>query len=397
MDFQGNGVCRLPGQVALRPEKKVRRKILFPLLLAGLLGLSSLFLGEILLRIFWQNPHCYAWNDFSGYVRLQRPNQKETYDITGLYEGAGKIRFRTGPLGEILGSGVAGTSWAIGGSTTECRYVPEDLRWPDRVGHQRLTNFGSSGCALGDSFFNVRFLLEHKQPAPSQIFLMHAVNDLSSWKDYLESRGDPQAWARLRLRFHTTARDNRALWGRSVWLIAWYASIRDRYPLRNFGAWSARDFYVRLRAKSVAGRAQSPLGPQEFERFYRGPFEDFLRFREKTFLDFQGLLSPTGTELVLLTQPHAFRPDYHPFDGIDLRDTPELIGGFASYEQTARLLQAINQQTRAWSQRHGIPLVDLEREMENDPPSPLFYDSVHYTLKGSEKVASLINQKLRAR
>ena len=397
MDFQRDRPFRLFGQVALQREKKVRRKLLYPLLLAGLLGLSSLFLGEILLRIFWHNPNLYAWNNFSGYVRLQKPNQKEIYNIAGLYEGAGKINFRTGPFGEVLNSGEPGSSWAIGGSTTECRYVPEDCRWPDLIGSHQLTNFGSSGCALGDSFFNVRFLLEHKRPAPRGIFLMHAVNDLSAWKDYLECRGDSQGWARLRLRFHTTARDDRSLWGRKVWLIAWYASIRDRYPLRNFGAWSARDFYMRLRAKSVAGRAQSPLSRQDFERFRRGPFEDFLRAREKTYLDFRGLLSPHGTELILLTQPHAFRADYHPFDGVDLRDTPELIGGFASYDQTGQLLQAINQQTREWSRKYGARLVDLEKKFEAEPPSPLFYDSVHYTEKGSEKVASFINQELSPR
>lgn len=376
---------------------QIRRTLLFPLLLAVALVLFSVFLGETLLRIFWKNPGHYGWNDFPGYVRLLRPNQDERYTITGLYEGAGEIRFRTGSFGQILNSGAAGSSWAIGGSTTECRYVPENRRWPDQVRTHQLTNFGSSGCSLGDLYFNAEFLFLSQATAPQAVYLMEAVNDLSSWRDYLKTRGDLQAWARARSHFHTTPRDARSLWGRRVWLVAWYASIRDRYPLRNFAAWSTRDFYIRLRAKSAAGRAQAPLAAGDFERFRRGSFQQFLGYREKILTEFGKLVGSKAAELILVTQPNAFRDDYHPYQDIDLRDTPELEGGFASYEQTGELLRLINAQTRQWSARHGLRLVDLEKAFETESPSNLFYDSVHYTEKGSEKVAWLINHSLPSR
>lgn len=361
------------------------------------LGLVSCGLGEILLRAFWRNPGIYPWNDYLSFVRLLSPNQDESYDITGLYAGAGKIRFRTGPFGQVLNLGLPGSSWAIGGSTTECRYVAECRRWPDRIAAKRVTNFGSSGCALGDLYFNLRFLLSSQPAAPETIILMEAVNDLSSWKDYLESRGELQAWARLRARFHTTPQDLRSAWGRKVWLIGWYTSIRNRYPLRNFAAWSARDFYKRVRAKSEAGRAENPLSRHDFESFELGPFQEVLRYREKVFLEFKQLVFSCGAELILLTQPNSFRKDYQPFAGIDLRDTPELMSGFASYEQTALLLRKINQQTRQWCKEYGLRLVDAEKSFDQANPSNLFYDSVHYTEKGAEKLAHQIDQDLASK
>lgn len=394
MDCRGNGLCRFPQSLALSLQVPRRRAFLYRLLFAILLGLISIVLGESVLRLFWRNPGIYSWNDYSGYVRLLPPHQEESYDVTGLYAGAGRIRFRTGALGQILNTGSPGNSWAIGGSTTECRYVSENFRWPDQVQPYRLTNFGSSGCALGDLYFNLEFLFAHSPVLPEAVLLMEAVNDLSAWKDYLASGGDLQVWARVRSRFHTTSRDARSVWGRKVWLIAWYASVRDRYPLRHFASWTARDYYLRLRAKSSTGRAQAPLSTRAFDRFQRGPFEEFLRYREEIFKECLRLVSSRGAELILLTQPNAFRADYQPFEGIDLRDTPELEGGFASYPQTRTLLQAINQQTREWSQKYGLRLVDLEKEFEKESASRMLYDSVHYTAAGSEKVARLINRLL---
>jgi len=344
--------------------------------------------------MFWRNPGIYPWNNFPSFVRLLQPNQDESYDISGLYEGAGKIRFRTGPFGQVLNSGIPGACWAIGGSTTECRYVAEDRRWPDRVTAKLFANFGSSGCALGDLYFNLEFLLLNQPTPPEAIILLEAVNDLSSWGDYLASRGDLQTWARLRARFHTAPQDPRSVLGRKVWLVGWYTSIRNRYPLRNFASWSARDFYERLRAKSEAGRAEQPLSRENFEAFEQGPFREFLRHREKFFLGFKQLAFSSGAELILLTQPNSFRKDFQPFADVDLRDTPELAGGFASYEQTAFLLKKINQQTRQWSVEYGLRLVDAEKAFEEESPSNLFYDSVHYTEKGAEKLAEQIDQGL---
>lgn len=376
----------------MSPKPFAIRPAIFSLFLAILLVAGSFFLLEGTLRLIWKNPNVYPWSDYSGYVRLLRPGQKESYDISGLYEGAGQIRFQTGPLGEILQTGCPGKSWAIGGSTTECRYVPEDSRWPDLIQPESLVNHGSSGCALGDLYFNLKFLFLNQAKAPRAIYLMEAVNDLSSWEDYVESGGDPGIWARRRSRFNTNPQGFRTWIDQKIWLLGWYHDLRQRYPLRHFGAWTARDFYLRLREKSRIGREEAPLSAESLERFQKGPFQEFLQAREKIFLELRVLVEARGVALVLMTQPNSFREDYHPFGGVDLRDTPELRGGFASYAQTGQLLRKINEQTRQWSRVQGLGLVDLESAFQRENPSPLFYDSVHFTTQGSKKVAESIRQ-----
>jgi lysophospholipase L1-like esterase len=54
---------------------------------------------------------------------------------------------------------------------------------------------------------------------------------------------------------------------------------------------------------------------------------------------------------------------------------------------------AYNQALREWTNSHGVPLVDLEREFE-DLPSELFLDECHFVPSGYQKLAEIVAGRL---
>ena len=107
--------------------------------------------------------------------------------------------------------------------------------------------------------------------------------------------------------------------------------------------------------------------------------------RDEVFDAIASLAAKHGAELVLMTQPHAMRPDYQP-SLVERRMRRNLGDQFMSHAQHALLLDLLNQHTRDAAARLQAPLIDLAQCFEPLDPTPLFYDGVHYTLEGGGKV-----------
>jgi len=139
---------------------------------------------------------------------------------------------------------------------------------------------------------------------------------------------------------------------------------------------------LRTALRSDETEAQSDAFLAEHRSRYLAPYEARLRH----------LASRTregGIEPVLITQPALYGDAIDPTTGVDLAPL-DFYGRRAS---TAwKVLELYHDVTRRVASDTGVLLVDFARRMPKD--SGLFYDWVHYTNAGAEKVAEIVADDL---
>ena len=112
--------------------------------------------------------------------------------------------------------------------------------------------------------------------------------------------------------------------------------------------------------------------------------EQFLPARKAVYSAWRKLAVQNNLQLVFLTQPHAYREDFQPYQD-DLRLFPVVGSKKLNLIQAALLMDEINAQTREIAQGHK--LIDTAACFAAFTSTGLFYDSVHYTLRGSRQSA----------
>ncbi len=372
-----------------------------------LMVLASLIIGLLLsegaVRMFWQNPYLDVKNSLKidfAFKRQYLPNKNLVFNISGLYEGAKKSLFRTGRQGEVLGKNQSRSPTVLffGGSTTESRYVNEGSRWPELVSGIRAVNVGYSGNGLGDSYNNLHYWLEYMDVAPEEVFIMHAVNDISLRALYIEAYDsksgifDQNHWSMFRQR---TDKPRETLvvspWVKRSSILAllfysgqnWLAEESDLKVLSS---------YIKSAQRN---RKEQSISEQEFRLHYDKDITFALEAREKVFSSMVLLAKSRGSKVTLLTQPHAYTSRYSHFTDEDIREYPIYYGESPknfTLQQTAYLMSKYNEQTRLMAVELGVELIDLARGFELYPPGELLYDSIHMTDQGSKLAAKIINE-----
>jgi hypothetical protein len=64
-------------------------------------------------------------------------------------------------------------------------------------------------------------------------------------------------------------------------------------------------------------------------------------------------------------------------------------------EQAARVMEILNDQNRELARALNRQLIDTESCFSSLDPGPLFYDSIHYTVRGSRQFAECVNNFLK--
>jgi hypothetical protein len=93
-----------------------------------------------------------------------------------------------------------------------------------------------------------------------------------------------------------------------------------------------------------------------------------------------------GITPVLVTQPALFGDTIDPATRIDLSDVQ--VNGRGNGHVEWRLLEAVNDVTRDVARAQRLLLIDLARELPKD--SRYFYDFLHFTNAGSERVGEIV-------
>jgi hypothetical protein len=95
---------------------------------------------------------------------------------------------------------------------------------------------------------------------------------------------------------------------------------------------------------------------------------------------------------VFVTQPALFGDSVDPVTGVDLSVVQ--VSGRGNGHLEWRLLEEVNDVTRAVAAEHGLLLIDLARLLPKD--SRYFYDFLHFTNEGSRRVGEIVAAPLAA-
>ncbi len=348
-----------------RPPRGPRSLPIGPALLALAASVLTLLAAEVLLRAAWHNPY-RGERDHVLILPKIFPGMVRSYSRQLVDPDHASVSLRTGPRSYVLPSFQYAdpqvTIAFLGGSTTECAAVKEELRFPalvaDLLGERSIRANTLNGSRSGNNVHDsLNFLLNHLvDDRPDFALMMHATNDvgrLTHDGSYAASMGAPlgpshlQRWLKHAL-------------SRSSYLVAF---ARERL--------SAYDFRPEPLAPGVAAR-DTP------ERADRLPI-DLYRQRLHAFV---GLARAFGIRPVLVTQPlsshvTSLTPRWHD------------LGAQARLNEVARQVGAAEQ----------VTVIDLVRHLETEvpgwnEPQELFYDGMHVNDRGSRVYAEYIARRL---
>jgi lysophospholipase L1-like esterase len=316
--------------------------------------------GEAGLRLVWQNPYRDEAAERLLRLRLNNARTDRVVDRSAIDPARPTVRFRTDERSYLLPSRRFATPDAtvafLGGSTTECMVVQEDLRFPARVSSLleqkglkvNTLNAGKAGNTTHDA---LNVLLNHVvEDKPDVGVLMEATNDIGVLRrrSYRERMGEEPL------------------------------SHLGRFGLKT----ASSTVYVMGLFRQWATSGERPdanpwhrLEKHETAQIPRVEYEQRLRA-------FVRLSRAFGIEPVLMTQPLA-----------------SIRNGFTPDWVEPRNQEVFNQIMRTVGAEEGAVVIDLARHLVEhvegwDDPMKLFYDGVHVTDRGSEVYAAYIAERL---
>lgn len=307
---------------------------------------------------------------------------------------------------------------AVGGSTTECAYLDTGEVWTTLLGEQItragedlpvwVGNVGRSGRTTRDHAVQVEYLLQQYPPIDMVLALVGA-NDvmvaLAAGDDYVRPRPitDPEAQVsrmsrafesvpgRVRLPEAHAERPAATPWYRTTRL--WELGRRAKLAL---DAWTSRAlqdsggrFYQRWREARRRGRRIGEVPPTLREALaeYRSNLEAMVEAAEGR-----------GARTVFVTQPALWRTDNTPAEKASMwmggrgefPDRP--VDAYYTTAVLRAVMDAFNDELLSVCEERDLLCVDAAARIPRS--SSMFYDDVHLTEAGSERLAREIGKAL---
>jgi hypothetical protein len=268
----------------------------------------------------------------------------------------------------------------LGGSTTECRVVPEENRFPYLVG-RRLeetlkvkVNSYNAARSGNNSLHSLNILLHKLMPLkPDIVVMMHNINDLVALL-YEKTYWNDNASRRVIVEVHPTLTGQvRGFFQvlREYTIPHLYRAVVD-LSQRLRGKDEDHDEFGHLRGRKVT--INRPYLLQEFRSNVQ-MFVDMCRDRQ---------ITP-----VLMTQPNRLSGNLDPKTWKEVKVMEAMGISFAEFEELHGLF---NQAIRGVGAANKVLVVDLAREIPSEPK--YVYDPVHLTERASKLAAQIISQKL---
>ena len=354
------------------------RRILSAVLACGLGGLFGLGVLEIGLRVYNPVPLPIRGKQISLPVRkhvvYHNPVQSEKVDpvIEVTRNGLG---FRGPDPPADFDAHL--TFVAVGGSTTECRFLSDGKTWPDRVAARLSESFESTwvnNAGLdGHSTFGHRVLLDQVllELEPDYLLFLVGVNDVGrdDVNEY-DATLDPEL-----------------------------ASLRDRV-IRASELLSTVQVLVRsLRATELGlehlwelDLTEEPAAPvveEEIVAAVARHERDLVPGYGRRLADLVRTAREAGIEPILITQPVLWSEGPDAATGVPIGP---LVYGDQTAAMRSRVLDAYNREARRVGAAHGVLVIDAGRGMPKD--SRLYYDWMHYSNAGAERMAEIVSDTL---
>jgi lysophospholipase L1-like esterase len=270
----------------------------------------------------------------------------------------------------------------LGGSTTECMKVGEDLRFPYLAGrllenklHLKVNSY-NGGKAGNDSLHSINALLNKVVPLkPDIVVMMHNVNDLTTLlydKTYWTDNTYRGTLISRPTNFSTAMKDLgesfRIL--RDITIPNLARALKQLPHLVNVGR--QPDEFSYIRGKTI--KVDAPFLVREFT------------MNLQTFID---LCRVRHIEPVLMTMANRLKEHPDQFIIDRLKKVSALGISYAEYKKTFDLF---NQTIRDLGAANGVLVIDLARAVPQE--KAYIYDVVHLNETGSQLAAALISKGL---
>lgn len=350
------------------------------LLLGGLV--AALFGVEMALRI--HNPFEFRQKGDRIYLPVGRTYEFTNRVIVGLDSTIHTTRNSLGFRGQAPPEDFDRhlTVVAVGGSTTECLLLSDGQTWVDRLGErlrERLDALWINNAGLdGHSTFGHAVLLQDYivDLNPDVLLLLVGVNDVN--------RSVPRSYDDLLMRFGGQSPLPRRLVSHSELASLLYNTYRSYSAKRSSLGHAVYD--VTAAPTVVVSKALSKGRQTEQTKMVEAYTERLQRLLH--------LARKSGALPVLITQPGLLGPAIDNVTGIDLK-TCEIsmwgLGGMSGMEWW-EILELYNDATRSLGQIEGLPVIDLARKLPKS--SSNFYDAIHFTNAGAERIAEILAAEL---
>ena len=316
--------------------------------------------------------------------RMVKPSKSYLQRSQNLEEK--NYKFRTDSNGFIMGSNSTDSTVDIiffGGSTTECIYVDEDLRWPylvsqflvDQSGQQINTiNAGKSGNHSMHSTLNL--IAKGLNYKPKIVVLMNNINDLSLLTKTESYWKSPSSKAIIQ-----EEKNNK----KELTIVFLKAAKNLAVPNIYRGV---RTFLINISEKLKPN--SSPNDEWVGFRSINLKPEDYIKIQNQyrsSLLSFVNIAKSWGIEPILMTQ----------FDRLNTDDTfIKMNYGESSneipYEDFVKYYDIFNEIVRDVAKNENCILIDLDNEIPST--SKYIYDAVHLNNEGSFLVAKIISKTI---
>jgi hypothetical protein len=325
----------------------------------------SLIIVELSLILFWKNPFRDTRPSEIVELRLLSPMVDKTFRREWLNKDIPVVKYRTNkdrfilPINQHVKP--RATVLFLGGSTTQCSYVQESLRFPALVStilkkHDlkvNTINSGRAGNTLHDSiniFFNYTCKLKFKA---DYVILMHATNDrglLSHDLNYHSRMGKEVTYKKI---------------------LKWLGQSLSQIQMIGL---------LRLAVTRILTKRYEYTGIEAFKNEKPSDI-DFSPFYKRLKV-FVHMVQDMGAMPILMTQPLASVRNKLSPDWLNLPDQLKL-----------------NQMIRRVAKEEDIYLIDLSYYMKTIPDYEnnivkYLYDGIHVSDKGSIMYANHISTRL---
>jgi lysophospholipase L1-like esterase len=271
------------------------------------------------------------------------------------------------------------TILTVGGSTTECYFIDDNRTWANLLGKklsQKYPNIINNAGLNGHSSVGHVVLLENYFPKikPDYALILLGINDIANTENggnkFDDNLNESQGFRHYVQKIEDYSR-----------LINLLHSLYRSYEAYKFGLNDKNEWVLDKKYKPLL---TSSLDTDKILNIH-AKAQEIYKSRLIKILD---LCKKNGTEPIFITQPLLFGYGKDSITNIDLGQYPiYAING----EMYWKKLQIYNQSLKIVAADNQVSVIDLAKELPKN--SLYFYDDMHFSDKGCEKVSEILSNR----
>ena len=274
------------------------------------------------------------------------------------------------------------TIFAVGGSTTHCRYISEGQTWVDLLGEKLKKSFpklwiNNAGCD-GQTTFGHLILMEDiiVKLRPKVVLFLVGANDQHFEASQIHDR-------------HLLRKKDNSYLGEFIESLLARSEVYY-YAINFIRYYNARKWNMLHHPVDLTKSNRKEVPEEQIEEAKEEHRKKQLKPYAIRLIKLIELSRENNIEPVLITQPYLLGTGVDDRTGVDLATVDAYSSG--NGKMAWEILELYNDVVRQVGQDHQVLVIDLARELPKS--SRNFYDFFHYTNEGSAEIANIIYQHL---